>query len=305
MDPLNKSEQWYYIYKKRSQGPIRIATVLREMENGVIGPDTFVWREGMENWARAKDTELISLAAQFARSARVGLPPQEPAETTEEPVFSEKARSDEEKKYDFDDLDFDLLSEEQLYYLSEGKKMSFLWLMFAAFSVLTLYSLLFSSLNIFFVLTAFTLKAILLYKCWNLLQEHGPQATPGMAVLMYLVPGLNLYGVFVAIYGLSQDINKYISGYNLNGKRPDNTMALIYCIFFVFVNARDIFMLLFSRPVSEFAQITEEGVNILSQNPSFFTLFLYVAFTFFEIYVFRFLTSGGLTIAMHKVGLKR
>lgn len=46
-------KSWFYAQNGERQGPVSEAEAQRLVEDGTIGPDTLVWSEGMENWAKA------------------------------------------------------------------------------------------------------------------------------------------------------------------------------------------------------------------------------------------------------------
>lgn len=50
---------------------------------------------------------------------------------------------------------------------------------------------------------------VFLYKCWDLIQDGRPRATPAEAVGYLFVPVFNLYWIFVAIGGLADELNRY------------------------------------------------------------------------------------------------
>jgi len=45
--------QWYYARDDEQHGPISSAELRQLASTGTIGPDDYVWREGMEEWAPA------------------------------------------------------------------------------------------------------------------------------------------------------------------------------------------------------------------------------------------------------------
>ena len=49
MDPI----QWFYAKDGRQLGPVSSADMRRLAEQGVLGPDDLIWREGLEDWVPA------------------------------------------------------------------------------------------------------------------------------------------------------------------------------------------------------------------------------------------------------------
>lgn len=45
--------QWYYAHDEQQHGPVSSAELKQLATSGRIGPDDFVWREGMDEWAPA------------------------------------------------------------------------------------------------------------------------------------------------------------------------------------------------------------------------------------------------------------
>lgn len=71
---------------------------------------------------------------------------------------------------------------------------------------------------------------ILCYRCWNVIQDEDPKTTPGKAAGFMLIPVFNIYWLFVAFYGLSTDLNKYITKRGLNVKPCSNVLVLFSCL---------------------------------------------------------------------------
>ena len=70
---------------------------------------------------------------------------------------------------------------------------------------------------------------ILIYRMWDSVQDGYARTSPGKAVGFLFIPLFNLYWIFQAVWGFSQDFNRYISRYGLNIKPlPENLfMAVI------------------------------------------------------------------------------
>lgn len=45
---------WFYLIEQNQQGPVAFAELRKVWRDGAIGPDTYVWREGMVDWQRVK-----------------------------------------------------------------------------------------------------------------------------------------------------------------------------------------------------------------------------------------------------------
>ena len=71
---------------------------------------------------------------------------------------------------------------------------------------------------------------ILCYRCWNVVQDEDAKTTPRKAAGFMLIPVFNIYWLFVAFYGLSTDLNKYITKRGLNVKPCSNVLVLFSCL---------------------------------------------------------------------------
>lgn len=67
---------WFYIGNYGQLGPLTREQMDELIEGGVIARDTYVWRQGMPQWAVAES--VGELAASFARNAPYATPPPPP-----------------------------------------------------------------------------------------------------------------------------------------------------------------------------------------------------------------------------------
>lgn len=75
---------------------------------------------------------------------------------------------------------------------------------------------------------------VLIYRCWEIIQEGTARTTPGMAVGLLFIPFFNLYWMFVAIHGLAEDMNIYCETYGIEPEyRIDTVLSIITCISFL------------------------------------------------------------------------
>ncbi|PTY08248.1 RDD family protein [Opitutaceae bacterium EW11] len=61
--------QWYYAINGQRQGPVTEAEFEQLLRDGVIRPDTLVWRQGMANWQRHGDVAPAAAPTPAASSA--------------------------------------------------------------------------------------------------------------------------------------------------------------------------------------------------------------------------------------------
>lgn len=71
---------------------------------------------------------------------------------------------------------------------------------------------------------------ILIYKAWNQIQDGYQRTSSGKAVGFSFIPFFNFYWIFVAIHGLSQDINAYARRYGIPAPQVNESLALTWCI---------------------------------------------------------------------------
>jgi hypothetical protein len=76
------------------------------------------------------------------------------------------------------------------------------------------------------------LYLVFIGKMWSALQRGPirPRATPGQAVGFLFIPFYNLYWIFQAIHGWTQDYNRYVQKANLDVPRMPEGLALSICI---------------------------------------------------------------------------
>lgn len=80
------------------------------------------------------------------------------------------------------------------------------------------------------IIAALVLQYIFLFKAWNQIQDGHARTGPGKAVGFMFIPFFNFYWIFVAIYGLSQDLNRYMDERNIHGRRCSTGLAQAACI---------------------------------------------------------------------------
>ncbi len=82
------------------------------------------------------------------------------------------------------------------------------------------------------LLISSVLAYVYLYRAWNCLRFGGPRTTPGKAIGFLFIPFFNIYWIFVALYGLSQDWNRIMASHpNLQrAPRMGEGMFLTYLI---------------------------------------------------------------------------
>jgi hypothetical protein len=98
--------------------------------------------------------------------------------------------------------------------------------------------------------------AIFLYRAWDQVQDGEARATPGLAVGLMFVPLFNLYWAYIAIWGLSKNMNSYTRRNNIEAPAVNETLALGLCVLmsvglvFMFVPYLNIIAWLITIPTS-------------------------------------------------------
>ncbi|HMO15165.1 MAG TPA: hypothetical protein PKD64_03900 [Pirellulaceae bacterium] len=72
---------------------------------------------------------------------------------------------------------------------------------------------------------------VLVYKLWAALPASHSRTTPGLAVGLLFIPIFNLYWMFQAFWGWTQDFNRYIAASGSNVKQAPQGLAMTICIF--------------------------------------------------------------------------
>jgi hypothetical protein len=82
-------------------------------------------------------------------------------------------------------------------------------------------------------LATWAMGCIFLYKAWDLIQDGKPRTSPGLAVGFLFIPIFSLYWIFVAFWGLAQDLNMYAQKHEIEARQAavDRVfLALILCL---------------------------------------------------------------------------
>ncbi len=80
------------------------------------------------------------------------------------------------------------------------------------------------------LIAAIVLSSIFHYKAWKQIQDGYQRTSAGMAVGFCFIPIFNLYWIFVAHLGLSQDLNAYLRRNQIATPAVSEGLALTFCI---------------------------------------------------------------------------
>ncbi len=104
---------------------------------------------------------------------------------------------------------------------------------------MTLVAVVAGFLAVFALIAGLVLFFVLLYKSWNQIQDGHARTSAGKAVGLLLVPFFGLYWAFVAVYGLTWDLHRYVvrrgwyTRANLGPYPVSPGLALACCILFI------------------------------------------------------------------------
>ena len=57
---VDTEKDWYYVENNDSKGPFSLEEMKSMISRGVLNNDSFVWKTGMQDWVRLKNTELAT-----------------------------------------------------------------------------------------------------------------------------------------------------------------------------------------------------------------------------------------------------
>lgn len=101
--PPGERRDWYFLENAQELGPFSPSELTDKARDGRIQPRTYVWRDGMPQWARLHDVdELSSLLAVVASSSSAEAPEAETVARTPSPAARQAAVQDEEDDEDDD-----------------------------------------------------------------------------------------------------------------------------------------------------------------------------------------------------------
>jgi hypothetical protein len=57
---VTEPARWYHLQGEQQHGPIGLVAIRQLVLDGDVGPETYVWADGMPDWKRAKDVPAIT-----------------------------------------------------------------------------------------------------------------------------------------------------------------------------------------------------------------------------------------------------
>ena len=192
---------WYYCLNNQRCGPVDEAAVKNLIAAGTVTRNTLVWQDGMDSWQPVLATPLAAMLPP-------GPPPLVPPAYAVTPM-PQAAPAERVKQI-------------QLFFM-------LWWILFAA-GVSLCITLFGAVLGVPALIAGLVFYFMLLYKLWCAVQDGRAESTPGKAVGFMFIPFFNLYWQFVAIWGLSKDLNRYAREHNIAAPQANEALALTGCI---------------------------------------------------------------------------
>jgi hypothetical protein len=241
---------WYFQYKNQQNGPIDSEVIKALLAKQTLNRDSFVWKEGMQNWCRLADTELKSLLLPVlpppispagVQNTAIQPPPidqtsidQKPIITPVMPVLKEETDA--------------ILPE--YFKTARGIKSLWIWciISYGLGLCLVLYGAMVSSNQgdygyngsyggalLFGLLTICcggVLWLLIFYRSWAVIEDGSQPIPAGKAVGFMFIPFYNYYWQFVAIAGLAKRLNRYCAEKAIPADPVNEQLALAGCILF-------------------------------------------------------------------------
>lgn len=189
---------WYYMQGNAHQGPVAQDDLERLALARQIDQGTLVWREGFSYWQPAGETELRERL-----SLPVAVAPRAIALRTSAAAPVDPAAEAQKLQKWFTVWWMCLLA---------GIPLAFV---FVGFGVLV---------------AGMVFQYMLLHGLWRVVQDGRARTTPGKAVGFLFIPLFNLYWIFIAQYGLAQELNRIIDGERAPAPKANEGLALTFCI---------------------------------------------------------------------------
>jgi hypothetical protein len=67
---VTQPARWYYLHGELRSGPLMLEHVRELVLNGTIGPDTYVWADGMPDWLLAREVPALTPPKELRVSLR-------------------------------------------------------------------------------------------------------------------------------------------------------------------------------------------------------------------------------------------
>lgn len=246
------NDQWFYSdAQQQQQGPITFAQIQQMAAGGQIQPSTLIWNEGMASWTAASSVPGVydQPAAPSAGSNPYAAPAFSPQTATTGGSFPIPLvkRSSYALFLTLSLIGFVLYgiasimmasamvsaglkasqevnagqpgTVEEMQKQNQAQQEAMLEEMpFEAIGV--------GMIGMVFLIVAWILSLIALYRAWACLQPGGARTTPGKAVGFQFIPLFNIYWIFVSFYGWAQDWTRIKNSHSNLAQMPNVSPGL-------------------------------------------------------------------------------
>lgn len=226
---------WYYLKDGAQFGPVSQEELKGLFKEKTVKSEDLVWKDGMSDWKRAGEVLVSPVAAPIAPQVA------EPAPSIGNEIYAPPGASEVTSRGDGSLAGVEIKRASFPLLLSLGI-ISFVIIMAGGVlfgigeenldnTLITIGGVVIAvAVILYIILIVLTLKY--LYRCWlivNTATGGYVKATPGQAVGFLFIPFFNLYWVYVAYYGWSQEYNKISAQHGWNNQVPEG-IFLTNCI---------------------------------------------------------------------------
>ena len=67
-DAQNDPARWYHLEGSEQRGPLALADLRARVMDGAVGPETYVWADGMPEWMPAQQVPAVTPPAELRAS---------------------------------------------------------------------------------------------------------------------------------------------------------------------------------------------------------------------------------------------
>ena len=246
------ASQWYYLVNNEQQGPVSSAELKQMATAGQIQPDTLIWKEGLDDWVSAQRIKGLFDAATETSSVEMTAQAAQAAESQQQPAAEGYDQQGGYQQPGYGGYGQQAAAYQNPHFpyapnqLTGGFR-NWLIVVICAFVFYLIgivmmvvgaqsnpndppvAGLLIIMIGGLLALASVVLGCILLYRCWNSVQDLPARTTPGKAVGFMFIPFFNLYWMFVSLYGLAQDMETYCQQRGIQC-HASTGIALTFCI---------------------------------------------------------------------------
>jgi hypothetical protein len=207
---------WYYALGDQRMGPVPEDEIVRLIAAGTVRIDTLVWTDGMSAWATVAQTPLSShLPPAPPPPPAAPSPPGAPSPPQAWPA--QAAGPQPGPMYSPNPPLPQYPAGEEIRTIEDLFK--WYWICWLVGIVCCLPWI-----------GAVIIGWVLIYKYWTIVSDGYARTSPGLAVGLSFVPLFHLYWVFVAVLGLTQDMNSYCKRHGIPAPPASESLGLWHCI---------------------------------------------------------------------------